>query len=148
MPQDIYEQLVQDYLTIKEHLAVVPQFHIRFGSEGSPRFREEADSDTFKRLPDFLALDIKGQKAWVVEVTMAWSPQFGKWNAKSRAQAEEYVLWFTGWKPPTGWRLGWRFFARRGRAKTLRDNLAGLGFLDPEVTSLEDVFDYFRDVMP
>src|SRR2546427_12783466 len=99
MAENISQQLVRDYLTIFEHLAVTPQFPVVFDDKDEPCFEESQARVSWKLYPDFLAVDLKRCQAQIVEVKK--SPDRGvpdelvKRVLASREKAEQYVRWFT-----------------------------------------------------
>ena len=144
---DLYEHLVEEYLTVFDHLAVVPQFPVLFGEDWRPRFHEAPGRTIWDAYPDFLAIDTRNRLAQIVEVTKSPGPNQVRILAgralANRARVEEYVRWFT----PDSSQIHWRFFVRRERVDTLKTELEA-GGLEAAITSLEDVFDKLRDRMP
>lgn len=144
---DLYEQLVEMYLTVFDHLAIVPQFPVLFGEEGRLRLQETPGRLEWAAFPDFLAIDTRHRRAQIVEVNKSPYPNqvsnLATRALANRTRVEEYVRWFT----PDSSQLHWRFFVCRKLVDRLKIKLEA-GGLEAAITSLEDVFDWARDVMP
>ncbi|MGH9351656.1 MAG: hypothetical protein ACRD2G_05790 [Terriglobia bacterium] len=147
MAGDLYEQLVEDYLTIFEHLAVIPQFPVLFGKAGEPCFHESEAGLSWAAFPDLLAVDFANKQVQIIEVNRsayaANLKSLAKRVAANRQKIEEYVRWFT----KDGWGIQWRFFVRRKMSDQLKAAFED-GDFQPRMTHLEDVFDQIRDQMP
>jgi hypothetical protein len=144
---DLYEQLAEEYLTIFEHLAVIPQFPVLFDEKGQPCFHEASGKRSWTAFPDFLAVDIKNRQAQVVEVNKSVYPDqvsdLATRTLANRTKIEEYVMWFMA----DGYQIRWRFFVRLEMAEKLEARLLK-GGLQGSITPLEDVFNKLRDRMP
>ncbi len=144
---DFYEQLVEEYLTIFEHLAVIPQFPVLFDEEGRPCFHEAPGNRSWAAFPDFLAVDPKNHQVELIEVNK--SPyldqvrELARRTVANRTKIEEYVTWFM----VDQYQIRWRFFVRLEMADKLRARLSK-GGLQAGITPLEDVFNKLRDRMP
>src|SRR5579863_6733407 len=131
---DMYEQLVETYLTVFEHLAVIPQFPVVFDDKGNPIFEETEAKVSGKKYPDFLALDIRKRQAQIVEVTKSAYPQAVKLAKRvldNKKQIEKYVTWFA-----PEFRIQWRLFVRQKIAARFKSTLEA-GGIQPEITTLE-----------
>jgi hypothetical protein len=95
---DMYEQLVQSYLTIFEHLAVIPQFPVLFNDKGKPCFHVGPGTVGWAAFPDFLALDMRSHQAQIIEVNKSPYPdKIGRLVRRTlgnREKIESYVKWF------------------------------------------------------
>jgi hypothetical protein len=144
---DMYEQLVQSYLTIFEHLAVIPQFPVLFNDKGEPCFHEGPGTLAWDAFPDFLAVDMRGHQAQVIEVNKSRYPDkissLVRRTLENRERVESYVRWFVSDARP----IRWRFFVRRNMVDRLKREIEA-GGIQPGITTLEEVFDKLRDVMP
>ena len=123
---DLYEQLVGIYLTVFEHLAVIPQFLVLFDKKDQPCFAESEGKRSFDACLDFLAVDIKKHQAQVVQVRKALAPdktlQLTNHLINKRRDGqtdgeiiERYIKWFVG----EGLAVQWRFFVRAQNVKAL-----------------------------
>jgi hypothetical protein len=143
---DAYEQLVESYLTIFEHLAIIPQFPVLFDEKDQPRFHETPGTVAWAAFPDFLAIDTRNREAHLVEVNK--SVGSGLLGLVDRTVANrERVEAYTSWFASDGFAIRWRFFVRRRQVEGFSGRLAAAG-IKPDVTALEDVFDRLRDLMP
>lgn len=138
---DLYEQLVETYLTVIEECAVIPQVPIRENRKG----------EKWEAYPDFLALNFSKRMIQVVEVNKSTGAQritnLIQRRFQERADIEHYVQNHTLSRQLNFAALGWRFFIRQGHASVVNAMLRDLGF-EAEVTYLEAVFDALRDKMP
>jgi hypothetical protein len=144
---DMYEQSVQTFLTVFDHLAVLPQFPVLFDEEDRPCFRESPGRVGWAAFPDFLAIDAKNGGAQIIEVSKSLYPNqindLARRTLANRAKVEEYAKWFTSGRL----QLEWRFFVRREMVDKLRSKLEA-GGLQAKFNTLEDVFDRVRKEMP
>ncbi len=144
---DMYEQLVGRYLTIFEHFAAIPQFPVLFNDKGEPCFHESPGTLTWDAFPDFLAVDMRSRHAQIIEVNKSGYPnQIGdlvKRTLGNREKIESYVKWFVSDTFP----IQWRFFVRDKMVDRLKRELEA-GGIQPRITTLEEVFNKLRDVMP
>jgi hypothetical protein len=166
---NLYEQVVQNYLGIFEHLILMPQFLVVFKGEGrvaderwQPCFWEDVKgrSSAYDKSLDVLAVDVKRRVAQVVEVTKAPTPgnQLANMLLLKRGEddhltdgeiIERYVKWFLG----EGFTVQWRFFFPGGKnnknVEAFKRNFKNNPISDKViVTPLEDVFDKLRSERP
>lgn len=141
---DLYEQLIEMELTIFERLAVIPQFPVLLGENDKPW--TEGHKVIWSAYPDFLALDIQRQLAYVVEVSkslQSFKPHdLAERMIENGTRIEGYVKWFTN-----GFDVRWRFFVRSKHKKALEEELSAQT-PKPGVDTLEEVFDKIKSVMP
>lgn len=137
---DLYEQLVETYLTVIEGCAVIPQVPILKNSSG----------ENWSAYPDFLALNFGKQLAQVVEVNKSTSPQrmanLLRRRFEERLDIEHYIrnhILDQQLKFP----FRWRFFIREAHRQAAESILRELGF-DAEISFLETVFDALKARMP
>jgi len=144
---DMYEQLVESYMTIIEHLAVIPQFPVLFNDKGEPCFHETAGTPAWDAFPDFLAVDLKGHEAQIIEVNKSEYPDqirhLVRRTLANREKIESYVKWFVS----DTFTIQWRFFVRDKMVDRLKREIEA-GGIQPSITKLEDVFNKLRDCMP
>jgi hypothetical protein len=144
---DLYEALVEMYLTVFEGCAVIPQVPIL----------EDVNGKGWEACPDFLAIDFREGRIQVVEVTKTLDGGAVKELANRKLEAhyrenvEHYVRTKTLAKQlqlPTHW----RFFVRAGKEGAVRSAQAYVDFPEAkdrvQITKLEDVFDEIKRVMP
>ncbi|MGD0696530.1 MAG: hypothetical protein ABSB82_17050 [Terriglobia bacterium] len=152
---DLYEQLVGIYLTVFEHLAVVPQFPVLFDANNNPCFEESPGKRTYAAHPDFLAVDIKRRQAQVVQVRKSQKSgealQLTDWLTTKRPDGKtdaeiigSYVKWFVGEE----FAVHWRFFVRAQNVNALEERLQQASQTAATITALEDVFEKLKNVMP
>ncbi|MGD0698069.1 MAG: hypothetical protein ABSB82_24905 [Terriglobia bacterium] len=150
---DLYEQLVGIYLTLFEHLALVPQFPVLFDAQGNPCFEESDGRRSYGAYPDYLAFDIKKRQAQVVQVrkvgarggALQLTDILTSANAQpDREKIVTYIKWFAGEE----FAVNWRFFVRAQNVKTLEDRLQEARQTSATITALEDVFEKLKKVMP
>jgi hypothetical protein len=144
---DMYEQLVENYLTIFEHLAVIPQFPVLFNDKDEPCFHETPGALAWDAFPDFLAVDMRNRQAQIIEVNKSGYPdqisQLVRRTLGNREKVESYVKWFVSDTFP----IQWRFFVRDKMVDRLKREIEA-GGIQPSITKLEDVFNKLRDRMP
>jgi hypothetical protein len=144
---DMYEQLVSNYLTIFEHLAVIPQFPVLFNDKGEPCFHEGPGSLAWDAFPDFLTVDMRGHQAQIIEVNKSLYrdkiSRLVRRTLGNRPKIQSYVKWFVSEAFP----IRWRFFVRQRMVDQLKCEIEA-GGIQPTITTLEEVFDKLRDVMP
>jgi hypothetical protein len=144
---DMYEQLVESYLAIFEHLAVIPQFPVLFNDQGEPCFHESPGTLAYDAFPDFLAVDMRGRQAQIIEVNKSEFPDkirhLVRRTLDNREKVESYVKWFVSDTFP----IKWRFLIRHKMVDRLKRELEA-GGIQPLITTLEEVFNRLRDVMP
>lgn len=144
---DLYEHLVQTYLTVFDHFAVLPRFPVLFDQQDRPRFHETSGRQGWAAYPDFLAIDTRCRLAQIIEANKSSYPnqinQLVQRALANRAKVEEYAKWFL----PGGFELHWRFFIR-GKLKDRLKTKLDAGGLDATISPLEEVFDKLKDVMP
>jgi hypothetical protein len=142
---DLYEDLVQLYLTVFEDCAIRPQVPIRKSLTG----------EDWEAYPDFLAIDFKKRRILIVEVSKAADRGVaGKFAEKLRSEeyrsnVEHYLRNTTLNNHLNDFMIQWRFFVRRANVSVLESGIRE--FIDTgqaEVTTLEDVFDTIRNHMP
>src|SRR5438094_7731216 len=124
---DMYEALVEAYVTIIEGCAVIPQIPILKNRKG----------EAWEAYPDFLALDFKKREAQIIEVTKSGdaSGLIQKRNGQ-RDEIESYVKNHS-LDEQIGFPIRWRFFIRGGKTQTkAARRLRELGF-DAEIVTLE-----------
>ncbi len=152
---DLYEQLVGIYLTVFEHLAVVPQFLVLFDEKDQPCFAESEGKRSFGTCLDFLAVDMKKRQVQVVQVRKALGPdktlQLTNHIIEKRPDGQtdgeiigRYIKWFVG----EDFAVQWRFFVRAQNVKALEERLQQAPQTTATVTALEDVFEKLKNVMP
>ncbi len=144
---DMYEQLVEVYLTVHERPAVIPQFPVLFDDRGEPWV--EGRKIGWSAYPDFLAVNLGANHgAQVIEVSKSMSSDKPKdlieRTCKNRDKVEQYVRWFAR---DTGLKIEWRFFVRQRQSKPLQDALRETA-IPHDVTTLEEVFEWVKNVMP
>lgn len=144
---DLYEELVESYFTIFEHLALIPQFPVLFNDKGEPCFHENPEELGWSALPDFLAVDLRNHQAQIIEVNKSGYPDkisdLIKRTLANREKIESYVKWFVSDAFP----IQWRFFVREKMVDRVKREIeAGGG--QPSITTLEAVFDKLKQIMP
>lgn len=166
---NLYEQVVQLYLGIFEHLILMPQFLAVFRGKGrvadqnwQPCFVEDLNgrSSAYDKSLDILAVDVKGREAQIVEVSKALPPgeHLAKMLLLKRREAdhltdgeiiERYLKWFLG----ESFTVRWRFFFPGGEnnkeAESFKRKFENTPIADKViVTPLEHVFDKLRTERP
>jgi hypothetical protein len=144
---DMYEQLVEVYLTVHERRAVIPQFPVLFDERGEPW--TEGRKVGWSAYPDFLAVSFGANHgAQVIEVSKSMSPDkpkdLVKRTANERQRIEQYVRWFVR---NDAVEIQWRFFVRDRHVKALR-NALNSAQIPSDVKALEEVVDWVKNVMP
>jgi hypothetical protein len=145
---DLYEELVENYLTIFEHLAVIPQFPVLFDDKGEPCFHESTGKRDLKTaFPDFLAVDMRSHQAQIIEVNKSEYPdkisRLVRRTLDNREKIESYVKWFVS----DTFLIQWRFFIRKKMIDRLKNEIEA-GGIQPSITTLESVFDELKRRMP
>jgi hypothetical protein len=143
---DIYEQIVELYLTAVEGCAVIPQVPILKSIEGKP----------WVAYPDFLGIDFDKQCIWIVEVSKSTTRETAinlaaKLQPEHRSNIEHYVKSST-LNNELNFPIYWRFIVRRSNIEVLKSSPAYREYTEKggqvEPIALEDVFDRIRDLMP
>lgn len=143
---DIYEQIVELYLTVVEGCAVIPQVPILKSIEGKP----------WAAYPDFLGIDFNKRCIWIVEVSKSTSRETAinlaaKLQSEHRSNIEHYVKSST-LNSEVNFPIYWCFFIRRSNIEVLKSAPAYREYTEKggqvELFALEDVFDNIRDLMP
>ncbi len=138
---DLYEQLVGIYLTVFEHLAVIPQFPVIFDDQGAPCFEETPGKHAPGKYPDHVAFDIKKRQAHVVQVRKARIRSaalkvahllIGADADINRERIEHYIKWFAG----EDFTVQWRFLVRAEHVKALEALLQQAGQTRTTVNAL------------
>jgi hypothetical protein len=136
---DLYEQIVEIYLTAVEGCAVIPQVPILQSTKGEP----------WEAYPDFLAVDFKKRRVSIVEVSKAGSRNVAKKFSDKlqpdyRNNIEQYIKNKT-LNNQLDFPIHWRFFVRKQHCQRLESALAFREYIETggqaEVIPLEDVFD-------
>ena len=142
---DLYEEMVQLYLTVLENCFVLPQFHVSVDANGKP----------WDASIDFLALNLGNKRIEVVEVSKAASPNKAAHFAEMlQGSHRTNVEKFIGSKlnRDLNYSITWRFFVRRANVERLIGQPAFREYVqaggEAQVTAIEDVFDALRDQMP
>jgi len=115
MPENIWEELVQTYLTTNRAILVSPQYEI-------------ADEQGWKIYPDFLAIDFRASQIWLVEVTAGWSTskiegKANKFKAEIVPRLRSQLIEFKITTDASNWQFGLWAFVRKDVAKRLRDKI-------------------------
>lgn len=143
---DIYEQIVELYLTAIEGCAVLPQVPILQSIGGKP----------WEAYPDFLAIDFNKRRISIVEVSKSSSRDTAmnlaaKLQPEHRGNVEHYVKSST-LNNELNFPIHWRFFVRRSNIAVLQSAPAYREYIgkggQAEAIALEDVFDRIKDSMP
>jgi len=146
-PVDMYEQLVETFLTVIERCAVIPQFPVLFDKQDN--IWVEGQPVAWAAYPDFLAIDFVNQQIQVIEVTKSRGTkktlQLVDRLVGNRKKVERHVREFTR---NLDFPIVWRFFVRQDLAVKLRSKLKDKGIEPFEVIDLESVFDRLRKLMP
>ncbi|MGA9059487.1 MAG: hypothetical protein WB763_23600 [Terriglobia bacterium] len=144
---DLYEELVESYLTIFEHLAVIPQFPVLFNDKDEPCFHESPEKLGWSAFPDFLAVDLRSHQAQIIEVNKSgYADKISdlmKRTLANREKVESYVKWFV----PDAFPIQWRFFVREKMVDRVKREIEA-GGVQPSITTLEAVFDKLKQTMP
>ena len=142
---NLYEQLVEVYLTVIERRAVIPQFRVMLDTEGKSWV--EGKRVGWSAFPDFLAVDFARKEIQIVEVTSsadgAKPKELVHKMLGNRQTIEDYTRTFVGNDFP----IAWRFFVRHSLANNLEAELR-TNQIEASVTTLEDVFDALKRKMP
>lgn len=137
---DLYEDLVETYLTVVEGCAVIPQVPILKNRKG----------EDWSAYPDFLALRFRPQEAQIVEVKKSTGWQAVRELIEKRfAQKEEiedYILKHT-LDQRLDFPFRWRFFIRKVHKSKAEKLILDLGF-NAETTDLEFIFSDLARRMP
>jgi len=137
---DLYEQLVETYLTVIEECAIIPQVPIRENRKG----------EKWEAYPDFLALNFATPSVQIIEVNKSTDPrrvkQLIRRRHEERADIEHYIENRT-LDRQLKWAIGWRFFIRRDHLKAADATLRKLNF-QADVKDLETVFETLARRMP
>jgi hypothetical protein len=146
---DMYEQIVETFLTVREHRAVIPQFPILFDDRGEPWEEDKGRKIGWSLYPDFLALGFGNRKgAQIIEVSKSMQSakprELVERSLSCRDRVQRYVRWFA---VDEGLQIEWRFFVRQRQAEFLKKELSGRG-MQSDVTILEEVVDWVKNVMP
>ena len=138
---DLYEQLVEVYLTVFEGSFVLPQPPVKLGAGDAPVGLFEGGSQ-WDAFPDFIALNFRKGQIQIVEVSKTTSLAELKGKLE-KYRDKHYETWIRQILAPNLAQLPItrRLFVR----KTLVDRL---GSVDSELIPLEQVFDTIRDKMP
>ena len=165
---NLYEQLVQIYLRVFEHLILMPQFQVVFKGEGTiagkawePCFLEDVGGrePVYKKSVDLLAVSVKGHEAQLVEVTKAQPPgeHLCRMLLAKRQDdqltdgqiTERYARWYLG----DSFTVRWRFFfpggANNCHVEAFKKKLENQPVGDRVVvTPLEHVLEALRSKWP
>ena len=138
---DLYEQLVEIYLTVFEENFVLPQPAVKLGANDSPIGLFETGSE-WDAWPDFIGLDFKGKRIQVVEVSKTTTVSEVRGKLK-KYEDKHYDAWIRRILPKgmNDFPITRRFFVRASVKEKL-------GPTETEISTLEHVFDVIRDKMP
>jgi hypothetical protein len=146
---DMYEQIVETFLTVREHRAVIPQFPVLFDDRGEPWEEDKGRKIGWSLYPDFLALGFGNRRgAQIIEVSKSMQRakprELVERTLSCRDKVQQYVRWFAA---DEGLQIEWRFFVRQNQAELLKNELSGTD-IRKDITVLEDVVDWVKKVMP
>jgi hypothetical protein len=138
---DLYEQLVETYLTVFERNFVLPQPAVKLGTGDVPIGLFETGSN-WDAWPDFIALDFEGKRIQIVEVSKSTAVSDVRGKLK-KYEDKHYEAWIRRVLPNTmnDFQITRRFFVRASVKEKL-------GATELEISTLEHVFDTIRDKMP
>jgi hypothetical protein len=144
---ELYEELVQLYLTVFEGCIVMPQVPILSAVDGTPWYA----------YPDLLALEFQNQLIQIVEVTKSMDHAAGpklaeKLKANHRENVEHYLKTKTLNNHLGEFRICWRFFVRAIHVERLKNHPDFKQYEESgryaTVMAVEEVFNAIRDKMP
>jgi hypothetical protein len=149
LPMDMYEQIVETFLTVHERRAVIPQFPVLFDDQGEPWVEAKGRKIGWSLYPDFLAVGFGIHRgAQIIEVSKSMQTakprELVQRTLSCRDRVQRYVRWFA---VDEGLQIEWRFFVRQRQAEFLKKELSGLD-IQSDVTILEEVVDWVKNVMP
>lgn len=138
---DLYEQLVEFYLTVFENNFVLPQPPVKLGTNDQPIGLFDSGSK-WDAWPDFVALDFSRKRIQVVEVTKTLNLAEVKEKVE-KYKDSRYDSWIRQVLPSSfsEFPIIRHFFLRQAV-------IDKIGSLEPETTPLERVFDAIRNKMP
>ena len=145
---DLYEQVIQLYLTAFRLCFVLPQPPIKLSANGEP-LRLFEKGAAWEAYPDFLALDLKSKRLEVIEISK--SSDAGRVRRKIEERSDPQYRskiqeWIQKTYPELGvdrYNIDWHFFVREAVARQV-----GQERQDVQVSTLEDVFRKLAIQMP